>query len=103
MLFRSAIGPYQHLVQVQFLAIEQGLPAARAANTGISAVIDPYGRIINSLKLNEAGFLDANLPVPLDATIYARFGNLPFLLMLLILGLATKYVTFRSGKQTTDP
>ena len=99
--FGDTIGPYQHLVQVQFRAIEQGLPATRAANTGISAVIDPYGRIIDSLKLNEAGFLDANLPVPLDATIYARFGNLPFLLMLLILGLTAKYVTFRSSKQTT--
>jgi apolipoprotein N-acyltransferase len=101
--FGDTIGPYQHLVQVQFRAIEQGLPATRAANTGISAVIDPYGRIIDSLKLNEAGFLDANLPAPLDPTIYARFGNLPFLLMLLILGLAAKYVTFKSGKKTTSP
>lgn len=101
--FGDTIGPYQHLVQVQFRAIEQGLPAARAANTGISAVIDPYGRIIGSLNLNKAGYLDANLPVPLDATIYARLGNLPFLIVLFILGLTAKYVTFRSSKQTTDP
>jgi apolipoprotein N-acyltransferase len=99
--FGDTIGPYQHLVQVQFRAIEQGLPAARAANTGISAMIDPYGRVISKLKLNEAGFLDANLPVPLDATIYARFGNLPFLIVLFILGLTAKYVTIRPGKQTT--
>ncbi len=101
--FGDTIGPYQHLVQVQFRAIEQGLPATRAANTGISAMIDPYGRIIDNLKLNEAGYLDANLPMPLDATIYARFGNLPFLIWMIILGLAAKYVTFRSGKQTADP
>lgn len=101
--FGNTIGPYQHLVQVQFRAIEQGLPAARAANTGISAVIDPYGRIIDSLKLNEAGYLDADLPVPLDATVYTRLGNLPFLILMFILGLSAKYVTFRHGKQTTDP
>lgn len=99
--FGDTIGPYQHLVQVQFRAIEQGLPAARAANTGISAVIDPYGRIIDNLKLNEAGFLDADLPLPLKATLYARLGDLPFLALLFILGLTAKYVTFRSGKQTT--
>jgi len=99
--FGDTIGPYQHLVQVQFRAIEQGLPAARSANTGISAVIDPYGRIINNLTLNKAGHLDADLPMPLDITIYARTGDLPFLIMLIILGLTAKYVTFRSGKQTS--
>lgn len=100
--FGDTIGPYQHLVQVRFRAIEQGLPAARSANTGISAVIDPYGRIVSRLKLNEAGVLDADLPVPLAPTLYARNGNLPFLIILVILGLAAKYVTFRSGKTTPD-
>lgn len=101
--FGDITGPYQHLVQVQFRAIEQGLPAARSANTGISAVIDPYGRIIDNLKLNEAGVLDADLPVPLDRTIYARTGDLPFLLLLLILGLVAKYITLCSTKQTATP
>ena len=98
--FGKYIGPYQHLVQMQFRAIEQGLPAARSANTGVSAVIDPYGRIVSRLNLNEKGFLDADLPVPLAPTLYARSGELPFLLVLLILGLAAKYVTFRSGKSS---
>jgi len=96
--FGNTLGPFQHLVQMQFRAIEQGLPAVRAANTGVSAVIDPYGRVLSRLKLNKAGFLDADLPMPLTPTIYARFGDIPFLLLLLILGVSAKYVTFRLGK-----
>jgi apolipoprotein N-acyltransferase len=96
--FGDYIGPFQHLVQAQFRAIEQGLPVARAANTGVSAVIDPYGRILSGLKLNEKGRLDADLPVPLAPTIYARTGNIPFLALLFVLGIAAKYVTFTFGK-----
>ncbi len=92
--FGDYIGPFQHLVQVQFRAIEQGLPVARSANTGVSAMIDPYGRILDRLPLNEKGYLDANLPKPLSATIYARYGEIPFLIFLFILGLGAKYVTF---------
>jgi len=100
--FGDTIGPYQHLVQVRFRAIEQGLPAARSANTGISAVIDPYGRIVSRLKFNKAGVLDADLPVPLNPTIYAQFGEVPFFVMMLLLGLIAKYVTYRSGKFAPD-
>ena len=96
--FGDTIGPFQHLAQVQFRAIEQGLPAARAANTGISAVIDPYGRIVSRLKLNAAGSLDADVPVPLAPTLYAQFGDLPFIVMMIFLGLAVNYGTFRSDK-----
>ncbi|MBE9475716.1 MAG: apolipoprotein N-acyltransferase [Proteobacteria bacterium] len=100
--FGDTIGPFQHLVQVQFRAIEQGLPAVRSASTGISAAIDPYGQIVGRLKLNEPGFLDADLPVPLGPTIYAGTGDLPFLLLLFFLGLASKYVTIRSRKPARD-
>jgi apolipoprotein N-acyltransferase len=95
--FGDTIGPYQHLVQVQFRAIEQGLPAARSANTGISAVIDPYGRIVSRLQLNEKGFLDVDLPVPLRPTLYAYTGDWPILLFLFLLGFLAKYVTFRTS------
>ncbi len=82
--FGKAAGPAQHLAQARMRAIEQGLPMARTANTGVSAMIDPQGRITASLPLNTAGFLDARLPAPLPPTLYSRTGDLPFALLLLI-------------------
>jgi apolipoprotein N-acyltransferase len=64
-------------------SIEQGLPMARAANTGISAMIDPYGRVLKSLSLNEAGYVDALLPMPLPPTVYSKLGDLPIALLLI--------------------
>jgi apolipoprotein N-acyltransferase len=71
----SASGPYQHFAQARVRAIEQGLPLVRAANTGISAVVDPLGRVIKSLPLGTEGLLDAPLPQAITPTIYARFGD----------------------------
>jgi apolipoprotein N-acyltransferase len=68
-------GPYQHFQQARVLAIEEGLPLVRAANTGISAVIDPLGRILQSLPLGTQGVIDAALPKPIRSTIYVRTGN----------------------------
>ncbi len=81
--FGSFSGPYQHLVQARFRAIEFGLPLVRAANTGVSAVIDARGRVQASLALNQAGHLDADLPGPRAPTLYARFGDAPLLVVLL--------------------
>ncbi|WP_147111439.1 apolipoprotein N-acyltransferase [Tateyamaria sp. syn59] len=81
--FGMRSGPQQHLAQAQMRAIEQGLPLIRAANTGISAVIDPKGRITASLPLNEAGYLDARLPAPGAPTLYSRTGDLPWVLLVL--------------------
>lgn len=72
--FGRSPGPYQHLASARFRAVEEGLPLARAANTGISAMIDPYGRIVDSLPLGREGALDAMLPQALEATLFARFG-----------------------------
>ena len=80
--FGRGAGPKQHLAQARMRAIEQGLPLARAANTGISAMIDPNGRIVASLPLNTAGFLDAPLPAPLPPTLYSRTGDLPLAVFL---------------------
>lgn len=77
-------GPQQHLAQAQMRAIEQGLPLVRAANTGISAVIDPWGRVTASLGLNEAGYLDATLPAPAAPTLYSVTGDLPWILLVLV-------------------
>lgn len=86
--FGTYSGPYQHLAQARMRAIEQGLPLARAANTGVSAVIDPHGRVVDSLPLGTQGHLDARLPPALPPTLYARTGDLPAALAaLLLLGL----------------
>ena len=74
--FGEASGPWQHFAQARMRAIEQGLPLARAANTGVSAMVDPYGRVIGSLGLGEAGVLDTVLPGPLPPTFYSRYGDL---------------------------
>jgi len=73
--FGISSGPYQHFAQARLRAIEQGLPLVRAANTGISAVVDPLGRIIKSLPLGTEGLLDAPLPRAIAPTLYARFGD----------------------------
>lgn len=80
--FGTGAGPRQHLVQAQARAIEQGLPVIRAANTGISAVIDARGRIVDSLPLNTAGYLDAAVPSQLPPTFYARIGDWPLAVLL---------------------
>jgi apolipoprotein N-acyltransferase len=72
--FGSSAGPYQHFHQAQVRAVEQGLPVARAANTGISAVIDAYGRVIAEIGLGEKGVIDADLPKVGSATLFAQFG-----------------------------
>ena len=82
--FGNSGGPYQHLQQARVTAIEQGLPLARAANTGISAVVDPIGRIVGSLPLASEGVLDAPLPRSIDPPIYARFGDAPAAVLILI-------------------
>jgi len=80
--FGISTGPYQHLQQARLRAIEQGLPVVRAANTGISAVIDPVGRIVARLDLGVEGVLDASLPAAIAPTIYARNGDVPAAIML---------------------
>ncbi|RAK57212.1 apolipoprotein N-acyltransferase [Phenylobacterium deserti] len=84
--FGMTSGPLQHLNIASYRAIEDGLPIVRATPTGVSAVIDAYGRIMpgKRLGLGELGVIDAPLPAALPLTPYARFGDLGFGLLLLV-------------------
>lgn len=73
--FGNTTGPRQHLHQARVRAVEEGLPIIRAANNGISAIIDGKGRIFSRIELNAVGVIDGTLPMPLAAPIYARFGE----------------------------
>ncbi|MBV8700195.1 MAG: apolipoprotein N-acyltransferase, partial [Bradyrhizobium sp.] len=84
--FGISTGPYQHMQQARLRAIEQGLPLVRAANTGISAVVDPVGRVVAQLDLGSEGVLDSRLPAAIAPTIYARVGDIPAA-MIVALGL----------------
>ena len=86
--FGDSAGPSQHLDMARLRAIETGLPIARAANTGISAMIDPYGRVTGKLNLYERGAITSGLPRAIKSPPYARFGEALFLLLLSMTGLA---------------
>jgi apolipoprotein N-acyltransferase len=81
-------GPAQHLLTARMRSIEEGLPMARAANTGISAVIDARGRVLAHLTLGQSGVVDAALPAALPPTAYARFGDDIFFLLLMLAAIA---------------
>jgi len=81
--FGDTSGPRQHLGMAAVRAIESGLPVVRSANTGISAVVDSYGRIIKRLALNVPGVLDGRLPRAANTTLYRLWGEAPFLALFL--------------------
>ncbi len=83
--FGDSFGPRQHLDIARIRAVEFGLPVVRAANTGISAIIDPYGRVLVQLPLSTSGVIDSPLPLELPKTPYSRFGDFIFGGLILIL------------------
>ena len=82
--FGNSTGPYQHFHQARIRAVEYGLPVVRAANNGISGVIDPQGRILETIRLNYRGTTDSTIPGKRLDTVYAEWGDLFFWLNLLI-------------------
>ena len=84
--FGSSIGPNQHLAIAKFRSIEQGVPMVRAALTGVSAIIDSFGNITDSVPLLKAGTIDAILPSYITGfTYYHLYGNYTVLLLLLLI------------------
>lgn len=83
--FGDNFGPHQHLAIARIRAVELGLPVVRAANTGISAIIDPFGRISERLPMAAVGIIDSNLPTALPKTLYRRFGDGIFAVCCLLL------------------
>jgi len=100
--FGTWAGPYQHLAQARMRAIEQGLPMVRVANTGVSAMIDPQGRITAALALGREGYLDVDLPPALAPTVYGRTGDLPLLVTLLVLLAAAARIQGRNLLPNSD-
>jgi len=80
--FGISSGPYQHLQQARVRAIEEGLPVVRAANNGVSAVIDPLGRVVGALPLGHEGLLDSSLPRAAEITIHTRIGDILFFVVI---------------------
>ncbi len=86
--FGNSTGPRQHLALARIRAVEEGLPVVRAANGGISAIIDPFGRVEASLALKTRGVLDGRLPKAMKPTIYSQIGDIAVLTAILIVVMA---------------
>ncbi|WP_051231927.1 apolipoprotein N-acyltransferase [Kaistia adipata] len=88
--FGDTPGPWQHLHQAVIRGVEEGLPVVRAANSGISAIADPFGNLVATLGVGTIGVLDAPLPSALSRTFYSRYrDHLYFALIILAWGLAS--------------
>ena len=93
--YGKTAGPHQHFVSARLRAIEQGVPVVRVAGSGISGIVDAYGRVRVRLALGEKGFVDGDLPKPsARSSVYARFGDGPAL-VLAVLALAAGFVLGR--------
>lgn len=98
----GAWGPPQHLAQTRLRAIEEAMPIVRSTPTGISAIIDARGIVVNSVPLGQLGFIETELPMPAPPTLFSKFGNvMPFVLAFLLVVLAVAlHLKRRYGNRT---
>ena len=94
--FGNTTGPYQHYYQSRVRAVEEGLPLIRAANNGISAVVDPYGRPLQTLGLNVRGVIDSPLPEALPPPLYAKVGDWTLVLVLVLFAAFARVLSKRA-------
>jgi apolipoprotein N-acyltransferase len=92
--FGSTIGPYQHFALAKIRAVELGIPLVRVANTGISALISPYGNEIIKIKLNKEDTKTTYLVSSLKSTLYKKYGDWIFLISILYV----LYINLRINK-----
>ena len=90
--FGVSAGPWQHLVQAQMRAVEEGVPLFRVANSGITAGFDPYGRVLGSIPLGKSGALDLVVPEAIPPPPFARFGNAGFFCLLILMFVSAAWV-----------
>ncbi len=95
--FGTSGGPHQHLAHARMRSIEQGVPMLRAANTGISAVINPHGLVLRQLGLGDTGVVDAYLPEPAQATVYSQVGDYAHLVLVSLMMIV--YLVCRRSKK----
>ncbi|MBL8805703.1 MAG: apolipoprotein N-acyltransferase [Rhodospirillales bacterium] len=96
--FGQSAGPYQHFAAARLRAIEEGLPLVRSAGGGISAIVDPFGLVRAELGLGTTGVLDADLPLSLPPTFFARYGETAFLIVLILIVLIGRAVGRAVGR-----
>jgi apolipoprotein N-acyltransferase len=98
--YGRSTGPYQHFAIARVRAIEEGMPLIRIANTGISGVIDPLGRVEKQLGINQQGIIDSDLPEALPPTLFAKWKEtsvwIVFFLLLTINGKLLKIFHLRN-------
>ena len=100
--FGTTSAPYQHLRMSIVRAVENRRYVVRGANTGISAIIDPYGRVVSRTELGERTVLDGVVGYRSDLTFYVRFGDV-FAYLAAILALAALLVAWRTGPAGSNP
>lgn len=101
--FGNSSGPYQHFNMARMRAIEYGTPLIRVANTGISALVDPFGRVIKRINLNQQGAIDVKLMKNSSRTIYGNYRFLPLILLILALVFILTFFTTQKWKLEKSP
>ena len=82
--FGRSIGPHQHFTKAIYRSIEEGVFIARSANKGISAFINPNGKVLKSLNTGESGNIELNFPHFNQPTLFSNHGNKIFFLIILL-------------------
>ena len=97
--FGKTTGPSQHLTATRFRSIERGLPLIRVANSGISAIYNGNGKLLDSIPLNQEGYIDFDLKISQVDTTYSNYGDKTFTVMFLMILFLALFLDFFSIKK----